>query len=301
MKITVAPCEADAADGDMRQRVHLAWLIKLRWGAAFGQVLAATLFWFIPVALPLRAMWLIVAATALSNGVLHLRAARAAPLSERWITSVVTLDVLLLTAMLYCSGGATNPFSFLYLIHMALAAVILRPVWVVAELTLSSVCFCWLSYVHVPLPLPPKLHQWGLMAAYTFAAVNIVYFVQRVHCVLRTKQALLAAAASRSERLTSLATLAAGAAHELSTPLATIAVVAKELELRIADRSHSSQPGAGNAAAIEDAQLIRQEVERCRTVLSHMAADAGTTSGEPFIHIKVGRLGRGIADGFSPA
>lgn len=290
MNCIVPACEPSCSDGDMRQRVHLAWLIKLRWGAAFGQVVAAVVFWFIPVALPLRAMWAIVAATSLSNCVLHLRASRAAPLAECWIASVVTLDVLLLTAMLYCSGGATNPFSFLYLIHMALAAVILRPKWVAVEVTLSSLCFVWLSYVHVPLPLPPEMHQWGLMAAYTFAAVNIVYFVQRVHSVLRTKQALLSAAAARSERLTSLATLAAGAAHELSTPLATIAVVAKELEHRIAALDRSGQGTQRNEAAIEDAQLIRHEVERCRTVLSHMAADAGTTSGEPFIDIQVGEL-----------
>ena len=290
MNREMPPRESSCADGDMRQRVHLAWLIKLRWGAAFGQVVAAVVFWFIPVALPLRAMWTIVAATSLSNCVLHLRAARPEPLAECWIASVVTLDVLLLTAMLYCSGGATNPFSFLYLIHMALAAVILRPLWVGVEVTLSSLCFVWLSYVHVPLPLPPKLHQWGLMAAFTFAALNIVYFVQRVHSVLRNKQALLSEAASRSERLTSLATLAAGAAHELSTPLATIAVVAKELEHRITAHDRPSQSAERNAAAIEDAQLIRHEVERCRAVLSHMAADAGTTSGEPFVDIKVGDL-----------
>lgn len=289
MKFSTASCTA-TPDGDVRQRLHLDWLIKLRWGAVIGQFLSVVVaFCIFGLALPIGAMLAVVVLTAVSNFALRFRGSRAEPVSEAWVGSVVTLDVILLTVLLYCSGGSTNPFCFLYLIHMALAAVILSSRWVVGLVVFSSACFVWLTYFHVPTPMSQGLHQRGLVVAYLLAAVFIVYFVQRVHCALRTKQELLAAAAARSERLTSLATLAAGAAHELSTPLATIAVVAKELEHRLA-RSASGAASPDAAAAIEDAQLIRQEVERCRTVLSHMAADAGTHSGEPFVEITVAEL-----------
>src|SRR5208282_2669742 len=109
--------------------------------------------------------------------------------------------------------------------------------------------------------------------AFGVAAAFIVVFVQRVTRALAARDAELAEArtmAARRERLASLATLAAGAAHELSTPLSTIAVVARELERQLA--SHPE--------AAADARLIRDEVERCRRTLTRMANDAGAPSGE---------------------
>jgi two-component system sensor histidine kinase RegB len=129
----------------------------------------------------------------------------------------------------------------------------------------------------LPLPMPTKLshtdqmrmHMEGMWFAFAVAAGFITYFVTRVRQSLEQREAELTRAhalASQGEKLASLATLATGAAHELSTPLSTIAVIAKELERELAD---------GAEAPRNDARLIRREVERCREILQRMAADSG--------------------------
>jgi two-component system sensor histidine kinase RegB len=90
-------------------------------------------------------------------------------------------------------------------------------------------------------------------------------------------------AMERREKLASLATLAAGAAHELGTPLSTIALAAKELE-------HALERGAAGGTAIADAKLIREEVDRCRAILAQMGAEAGASPGEAMERITVSRL-----------
>jgi two-component system sensor histidine kinase RegB len=122
------------------------------------------------------------------------------------------------------------------------------------------------------------LHLQGMWVAFAIAAAVIAYFVTRVTRDLefqRNEVALARTRALRSERLASLATLAAGAAHELATPLSTIAVAAKELE-----RELSAKPDAKDST--DDARLIRDEVQRCRRILDQMATDAGESAGEAF-------------------
>jgi two-component system sensor histidine kinase RegB len=125
-----------------------------------------------------------------------------------------------------------------------------------------------------------------MWVAFGVAAGFIVYFVQRVTLALEARDAELAAARSltaRHEKLASLATLAAGAAHQLATPLSTIAVISKELERQL-ERDHQ------NADAIGDARLIREQVERCRGILQQMAADAGDSTGEAIVPITAKEL-----------
>jgi two-component system sensor histidine kinase RegB len=112
--------------------------------------------------------------------------------------------------------------------------------------------------------------------AYVVAAGLIVYFVQRtvrMHRELEHRAELLRQSSARREKLASLATLAAGAAHELATPLSTIALASRELERRL-------ELDGTPASSVGDARLIRQEVERCRNILAQMAADAGTSAAE---------------------
>ncbi|MDB4991368.1 MAG: hypothetical protein JWN04_6546, partial [Myxococcaceae bacterium] len=125
------------------------------------------------------------------------------------------------------------------------------------------------------------------------AAFVIAYFVTRVTHDLeeqRRQAALAQASALRNEKLASLATLAAGAAHELATPLATIAVVAKELQRELSTGAHA-----------DDARLIRDEVERCKHILEQMASDAGESAGEAFSRVTVSELVRKCLDGLHEA
>jgi two-component system sensor histidine kinase RegB len=128
------------------------------------------------------------------------------------------------------------------------------------------------------------MHLRGMWVAFATAAAFIVYFMHRVTRALAERENDLERArelGARTEKLASMATLAAGAAHELGTPLAVIAVVAKELE----------RPADATAIAA-DARLIREQVDRCRGILSQMAGEAGESPGELPSKISLGALAR---------
>jgi two-component system sensor histidine kinase RegB len=134
-----------------------------------------------------------------------------------------------------------------------------------------------------------------MWVAFGVAASFIVYFLLRVRRALERHEHELAAAraaAQRQERLASLATLAAGAAHELLTPLSTIAVIAGDLQRDVA------QPG-GAGRAVEDARLVRKEVDRCRAIIERMRADAGDTAGEGFAPVAVTAIVDSAVEGVS--
>ncbi|HEY6879962.1 MAG TPA: ATP-binding protein, partial [Polyangiales bacterium] len=173
----------------------------------------------------------------------------------------------------------------------ALAAVVLRPPYAWALAALAAACFGALFLLpaggggHEHMHHHGQamdLHLQGMWVAFAVAAFVIAYFVTRVTRDLEEQRLQVASAqarALRSEKLASLATLAAGAAHELATPLATIAVVAKELERELRE---------GQSA--QDARLIRDEVERCKYILEQMATDAGESAGEAFTRARASEL-----------
>ncbi|WP_224246985.1 ATP-binding protein [Hyalangium gracile] len=270
--------------------INLSWLLRLRWGAVVGQgglILLAHLGLGMP--LPLLPLFATVGVGAVSNVALGLWSRRPREIREWMLWAVMALDVVLLTVLLDLSGGPFNPFSTLYLVHIALAAVVLHARWTWALVALASACFGTLFVRHLWVPGGASgathhhindvpLHLEGMWLAFGVASAFIVYFVQRVTRALAEREAELMAAravTARNEKLAALATLAAGAAHELSTPLSTIAVVARELERR-AELSPAGR---------EDAQLIRQQVARCHDILAQMAADAGASRGEAFVAV----------------
>lgn len=201
------------------------------------------------------------------------------------LTAAMALDAVLLTAVFALTGGPSNPFNFLYLVHIALASVVLPPrhAWGLAVLAtgLFALLFVW----SVPLGgmshmghegHDMSLHLRGMWIAFALAAALILGVVSRVTTALSDRERELVVAraqAARSERLASLATLAAGAAHELATPLGTISLVAKELE-----RDLGEFPASADAVA--DVKLIHEQVARCRAILEALRADAGDPAGE---------------------
>jgi two-component system sensor histidine kinase RegB len=222
-------------------------------------------------------MWALVMIGAASN--LWLVVRKHAAGDPGWF---LIFDVSLLSGLLYLSGGPTNPFSILYVVYIAMSAVMLAPVWTWTIAVLSVASFAGLFWFHLPREELGnhghgfQTHLYGMFVAFVLAASLITYFVSRLSQTLRQRERALAEAEERTHRwgkLASIATLAAGAAHELGTPLGTIAVAAKELQRRA-----SALPGGERL--VEDTELIREELERCRKVLDRMALAGGENVGE---------------------
>lgn len=292
-----APAQAD-----------VSWLILLRWGAIVGQLATiAVVAVLMEIALPIGSLLAVIGVEAGSNIAFTLWNARGRRTDERGVGLVMILDVVLFTALLYLTGGSYNPFSFLYLVYIALAAVVLSPGWSWTLAVFSLACFRALFVLESAAATVGhtghadhgghgdhlQSHLEGMWVAFAVAAAFIVYFVQRVRRALAVQEQALAterAKSLRSEKLASLATLAAGAAHQLATPLATIAIVARELESRLAGDAAQSE-------VVDDARLVRDQVERCRSILAQMAADAGQGLGESLVATRPSDLVRAAVDG----
>ncbi len=271
-----------------RGRLNLNWLVQLHWWAILGQILiiGAAELWS-EVSLPVATLVGFIALQSLGNLALGVLAQRVR-VTDGVVAAVMLLDAVVLTVILDLTGGATNPFSTLYLVNVVLAAVLLPRRWTWALLLVSLAGFGSLfvheglttKHHHVTMHMEPgeviEAHLRGMWMALALAAVFIVYFVRRVAGALAEREKELREARAlveRREKLASLATLAAGAAHELSTPLSTIAVVAKELQRALVEQS--------SPEVRADLQLVREQVARCREILDRMSANAGEAAGEP--------------------
>ncbi|MCB0221112.1 MAG: hypothetical protein KDH09_15550, partial [Chrysiogenetes bacterium] len=134
-------------------RIKLAWLLRLRWGAVAGQLALVLGVYAAGVSLPLAALLSLIAFTAATNTATALLASDEDRALPQWtIGALLALDTLALTGLLYWSGGPSNPFSALYLVHVTLAAVALGPRWTWALVALASVGFGFLFYANVPIP-----------------------------------------------------------------------------------------------------------------------------------------------------
>jgi len=182
------------------------------------------------------------------------------------------------------TGGAANPFTVLFLVQITLSAVVLSKAWTWTLGMLSILGFASLFWLHVRIPLFEghqeaaefSVHLVGMWIAFSLGALLITVLIGKVSEVLRRQEeeALqLQKRLAHHDRLASIATLAAGAAHELGTPLATIAVVSRDLER---DRDG---PGV-RADLVEDARLIRSQVERCSQILRQMGGRSVEPAGE---------------------
>jgi two-component system sensor histidine kinase RegB len=261
------------------------WLVRLRWAAVLAQVIGvAVAVGALGLALPLVPIASLIMLLGASNVLLGWWVSRGRPARPRMFGVVLALDVTLLTALLWLTGGTSNPFTTVYLVYIALAAVTLGSRWTWTTAALSVAGYATLFAITPPAD-PHAAHRpaadlsghlAGMWVAFLSAAVLIGFFVTRVREALDDRDRALTEArrvAAARERLASLTTLAAGAAHELATPLATIAVASKEL-VREAEAT-------ANDALIEDAGLIRSQVERCRQILDHMSGRADASTVDP--------------------
>lgn len=260
----------------------LSWLRTLRWTAVLGQ--SATVLWVhfgLRLTLPLPPVFSLIAFTAFTN--LLLRNLRVDEARSSWlITGILATDVVILTELLYLTGGSYNPFSAFYLVHVALAAVVLHPFQSSLIASLCAIGFASLFGVSeassggrdalcgIGPSMSTTLHLRGMLISFILATACIVIFVARLQSALRRRENELAQSrlkAVQQERFVALATLAAGAAHELGTPLGTISIAAGEIA-RAADEL--SLPDD----ITSDAALICDETRRCRTILDRLQQTA---------------------------
>jgi len=261
----------------------LPWLRLLRWTAVVGQ--SVTVLWVVyglKIPLPLVPVFACIGVTALTNLGLH-HVPKGVGETPVAIAACLAMDVLVLTVLLHLTGGPHNPFSTFYLAHVALAAVALTPRWsiLVAACCSGGYGLLFLSREILPQPddavcgvgptLPIRLHLQGMLVAFVLTALAIVFFAGRLQQTLRRRDSELAAArsvASNHERFAALATLAAGAAHELGTPLGTIAIAAGEV-------GRAARLLIGQTDLVDDADLIREEAARCRMILDRLQEQSG--------------------------
>ena len=300
----LATGEPAAAEGGQNE-TNLPWLLRLRWGALAGQLLTIVVVRYVMRSpLPIASLFGLLAISLLTSVAWQLRPTGLV-IRSSWLGATMVLDILVFSGLLYFTGGPMNPFSFLYLVPIALATVILGPRWTWALVALSLAASATLFFWHQPLVLGEShaehmlLHLQGMWVAFGVGAAFIVYFLHHIRRALAERESELQASrnlVARQERLAALATLAAGAAHELSTPLATIAVVAKELERAVAQPT--VETGASSHVA-EDVKLVRTQVERCRAILERMCVDAGEMRGERLAPATVDELVAGSLAGLA--
>lgn len=246
------------------------WLIRLRVTTALlaALVVVVALLW--PgLDFPLRQAVAAVAAVGVGHGLVALALARGWAMPSAAVVTGALLDVALLTWLLDLTGGPFNPFAVVLAVHVALVGVTAgrAPAVVVAIGALAA--YGGLLYLHSIEGVAGHhrlndfpTHLFTMWVAVAATAELAAWFAVQASTALDTMRRR----AMRSERLVSLTTLAAGAAHELSTPLATIAVAAHELE---------RAAGAAAPTLVDDARLIRTEVDRCQAILDQMSGRAG--------------------------
>lgn len=215
--------------------------------------------------------------------VLHLLS--SSPVSNFELFAQLCTDVLALSVLLYYGGGSTNPFISLYLLPLVIAAATLpgRYTWGMAALT--AACYSVLMFYYIPLPhihhgdsdSAFNAHVMGMWLGFVISAVVVAYFVVQMAQAVRNRDEMLIRAREeilRNERIVALGIQAAGAAHELGTPLSTMAVVIGELQHETA-----SQPAWRDALAI-----LNEQVRGCKRILDKILANAqhsGATSLQP--------------------
>ena len=296
-----------------RLAVNTVWLAHLRWAAVAGQLITIAVVHFaFRIQLPLPPLLFCVTVTATTNLAYDLwirrrvsRSQLSALVRRRHILMGVLMaaDLFSLTLLLYLTGGMENPFSIFYFVNLALSAIILPPIWAWGLTGVAILCMLVLTGASRPLPdLTPSLRegiedsgdvfsqfqigQLGQLVAFLACGIVLIHFVTRVSRELQEREIELRRIErlrSRSDKLEALGTLAAGAGHELATPLSTIAVVANEI-------THHLQGVELPPTVLDDVGLIRSEVEHCRVILDRMKGDVGQAIGDRVVSMSVAEI-----------
>jgi two-component system sensor histidine kinase RegB len=261
-------CAITRLDGQDESRLRMQTIIRLRWFGVGGQLVTlATVYWVLGYDFPVGWCLALVSLSAWLNVYLRIRFPARHRLSRGFATLLLAWDILELAALLYLTGGLQNPFAFLLVAPVTVSAATLpaRNTLLLGAIALSasSVLVGW----HLPLPWSPGepvslpvIYKLGMLASIASGMAFLALYAARLSKEARHMSEALAATEhvlAREQKLHALDGLAAAAAHELGTPLATIALVTKELE-----RGSRQWP-----ELLEDITLLRTQAERCREIL----------------------------------
>ncbi len=270
--------------------VSVRTLVVIRWVALAGQVAALVLVAFgLGSPVPMPPSLGVVAVSALLNLRLQMRRDGRERLREGEAAFYLAFDIMQLSVLLYLTGGLENPFALMLLAPVTVSATILGRKSTVNLCLLAMVCASLLTVSHLPLPWVetefalPELYVTGIWCALVIALVfNAAYawWVAEEARQLSTALAATQQALAREQRMAAMGGIAAAAAHELGSPLATIAVVARELAREVPKDSDLA----------EDVQLLLSESQRCREILASLGRDPTPDSAQPFTAVPIDLL-----------
>lgn len=290
-------------------RQNLKWLFILRNMMILGECFLVVMFVYVlNIEIPEQQLWLVIVAIIAVNVYTSLRLQTNDPVTELEIFSQICIDVFSIAALLYLTGGAANPITWVFLMPLIITAIMLPQAYAWYMVILTTSMYSVLIAFNVPLPsiqphtpnpglLHPSpeltnyemlkkaheisdnhyynLHMFGMWFGFVFSAGLVAFFVTELAKTLKNQERSLAKArekALRDERVVALGTLAASAAHDMGTPLGTIAIVAREV-------SHEF-PVERYPELNEKMQILENQVNRCKDALSLMSASAGEMRAE---------------------
>lgn len=279
-----------------RRRLRMSTLVTTRWIAVFGQSAAVTIVaaWF-GFEFPVIACFVLIAASAGLNMLLTWTFPAYGRLGPRGVLSVLAFDVVQLAALLYLTGGLENPFSVLLIVPVIISATTLPARYTAILGALVILVASILVFGHMPLPwypdIPlnlPFIFLAGMWGAVISTVAFTAFYVYRVAEEARSLADALAATElvlQREQHLSALDGLAAAAAHELGTPLATISLVSKEMDRATTDEDPLK----------DDVRLLRGQADRCREILSRLST-LNTTSEDLISRLSVREMVEEVVD-----
>ena len=298
-------------------RDNLKWLYILRNLMIVAESLLILFsVYALNILLPEQQLWLVLSSICAVNLYTGLRLKTDEPVTELEVFSQICLDVLALGSLLYLTGGASNPIIWVFLLPIILTAIMLPHSYAWNMVILTCCLYTFLIAYNIPLPaiephasdpitLPPamlanedmvhylhsmqdrhyfNLHMTGMWLGFVFSAGLVAFFVVELSKTIKARERSLADAREnimRDERVIALGTLAASAAHDMGTPLGTMAIVAHEMSLEYTEPEH--------VELLSQINIMKQQIERCNQALSVLSASAGemrAESGKPMPMIK---------------
>lgn len=251
----------------------------------FISLMVVLAFYGLKINLPVVPLSIILVIMAFTNLVTRYFVDFDKYISQRMIFIQLFIEIISFSLILYFAGGATNPFTFFYLIPLAIAATVIpgRHTWTLTLLTV--VLYSLLLKFYIPLSYHMHDHQnmqsgnsqfsqhvLGMWFGFMVSALLVTWFITYLSQELKSRDKAISEARQRElrdQQMVTLGTLAAGTAHELGTPLATLAIVAGELT--------EGYDAARDAELFENQQILRNQIKRCKDILSVLSESAGET------------------------